>query len=61
MDVVERGVISLGGPNKLCNIPLTSFTSHLNGKTQFKKIGSLGIVSKEKNTIILQESEITQI
>jgi len=43
MDVVEKGVTSLKKANYHWNIPLTSLSNHLNGKTRSKKVGSLGV------------------
>jgi hypothetical protein len=39
MDVVERGDASLRKVAKYWNIPLTSFSNHLNGRTTCRKVG----------------------
>lgn len=44
LDVMKKGVTSLKKANKHWNIPLTSLSNHLNGKTRSRKYGSLGVL-----------------
>jgi hypothetical protein len=44
MDVVENGTISLRRASKEWNIPLTSLSNHLYGKTRTRKFGPIGIL-----------------
>ncbi len=53
MDVVERGVISMRKTNKHWDIPLSSLSNHLNGKTQCRKVGLLGVPTKEEDVIVV--------
>jgi hypothetical protein len=39
MDVVERRSHSLRRANRLWNIPMNSFSNHMNGKTISRKMG----------------------
>jgi hypothetical protein len=51
MDVVERCVTSFKRAYRLFNIPLTSLSNPLNGKTRFQKVDPLGVSSNEKEVI----------
>jgi hypothetical protein len=53
MDVVERGIISLWGADKFWGIPITSFSNHLNGKIESRKIGPLGVLTKEEDEVVV--------
>lgn len=53
MDVVERGVISMRKTNKHWDIPLSSLSNHLNGKTKCRKVGLLGVPTKENDVIVV--------
>jgi hypothetical protein len=35
------------------NIPMNSFSNHLNGKIRFKKMGSEGVVIKEEDAKVI--------
>jgi hypothetical protein len=54
MDAIENGTFSLWKANKAWNIPMSSISNHLNGKTRSKKIEprcrdlSLGLATKAK-------------
>jgi hypothetical protein len=39
MNVIENGTTSLRKASRHWNIPLTSLSNHLYGKTRFKKLG----------------------
>jgi hypothetical protein len=39
MDAIQRGTHPLKRANKSWNIPISSFTNHLNGKTKSRKMG----------------------
>jgi hypothetical protein len=47
MDVIERGTHSLKKVSKSWNIPMSSITNHLNGKTKFKNMGPRGVLIKK--------------
>jgi hypothetical protein len=53
MDVVEICITSLKRASRLFNIPLTSLSNPLNGKTRFSKVGPLGVLSNEKEVIVI--------
>jgi hypothetical protein len=46
MDLVEEGVTSIKGANKIFNVPLISMFNNLNGR-KTKKFGPHGVLSKE--------------
>jgi len=53
MDVAEKNIIFFGGANKFWGIPVTSLSNHLYGKTKSRKIGPLGVLTQEKDEIIV--------
>jgi hypothetical protein len=53
MDVVEGGIISLRKASRHWNIPLTSLSNHVYGKTTFRKLGLVGVLTKEKNQVMV--------
>jgi hypothetical protein len=53
MDVVESNIISLCGANKFWGILVVSLFNHLYGKTKSRKIGPLGVLTQEKDEIIV--------
>jgi hypothetical protein len=53
MDVIENGTHSMKRASKSWNIPMNSFTNHLNGKTKSKKMGPRGVFTKEENAIVI--------
>ncbi len=53
MDVVEHGITSLQRANKFWGIPSTSLSDHLNAKTKNIQIRPLGVLTKEKDEIVL--------
>jgi len=46
MDVVENGTYSLWRAKRAWNIPMSSISYHLNGKTRSKKMGPRGVMSQ---------------
>jgi hypothetical protein len=54
MDVVERGTHSLRRANKLWNIPMSSTTDHLNGKTRFRKMGQRGVLTRKEDVVVIK-------
>jgi len=52
MDIMERGQTSLRKANRLWNIPLTSLSNHLNGKTTTQKMGPACVLIIAKDQII---------
>ncbi len=46
VDVVEQGHISLRKVDTYWNIPLTSLSDNLNGKTRTRKVGLQGVLTK---------------
>jgi hypothetical protein len=65
MDVVERGTHSLKRANKSWNIPMSSLSNHLNGKTRSKKMGPRRVLTNEEDsamitwTLIMQECALS--
>jgi len=53
MDVVEGRLTSMRKTSKHWNIPLSSFSDHLNGNIRKKKVGTLGILIEEKDATII--------
>ncbi len=53
MDVAEKNIIFFGGANKFWGILVTSLSNHLYGKTRSRKIGLLGVLTQEKDDIIV--------
>jgi hypothetical protein len=53
MDVMEIRHTSLRKATKYWNVPLTSLSNHLNGKTKSKKVGSQGVLTKHEDAIIV--------
>jgi hypothetical protein len=49
MDVVEGGIISMRKVSRHWNIPLTSLSSHLYGKTTFRKPRPKGVLIEEED------------
>jgi hypothetical protein len=49
MDEVENGTISLRRASRRWNIPLTSLSNHLYGKTRTRKLGPIGILTLEED------------
>jgi hypothetical protein len=45
MDVVERGDTFFKKATKYWNIPLTSLSDHLNGRTKCRKVGPQGVLT----------------
>jgi hypothetical protein len=54
MDVVERGTRSLRKANKSWNIPMSSLTNHLNGKTIFGNMGPGGVLIEEEDVVVIK-------
>jgi len=53
MDVVEGGITSLRKASRHWNIPLTSLSNHVYGKTTFRKLGLVGVLTKEKDQVMV--------
>jgi hypothetical protein len=53
MDAIEHGITSLLGANKFCDIPLTSFFDHLNGKTISRRIRPPSVLTKEEHQVVV--------
>jgi hypothetical protein len=53
MDIMEKGITSLGGVNRFFKIPLASLFNHLDGKTKSRKVGLYGVFTKEKKAIFV--------
>jgi hypothetical protein len=54
MDDVERGRCSLRKASMSWNILLSSFSDHLNKKTRFRKMGRRGVLTKEKDVVMIK-------
>jgi hypothetical protein len=54
MDVVERETHSLRRANKSWNIPMSSTTDHLNGKTRSRKMGPRGVLTRKKDVVVIK-------
>jgi len=52
MDVVERNIISLWGPNKFWGILIISLFDHLYGKTKNRKIGPPSVLTEKEKVIV---------
>ncbi len=53
MEVVERGMHSLIKASQFWNIPFISLFDHLNGKTRFRKIVYVGVLTDKENVVIV--------
>jgi hypothetical protein len=53
MDVAEKNINFFWGANKFWGIPVISLFNHLYGKTKSRKIGPLGVLTQEKDEIIV--------
>jgi len=53
MDVIENGTFSLQRANKAWNIPMSSISNHLNGKTKSRKMGLGGVLTEEEDAIMM--------
>ncbi len=51
-DVIERGTHSVRKVNNSWDIPMSSITHHLNGKTRFKKMGPKGVLREKKDVVM---------
>lgn len=45
MDAIESGITSLKKASRHLNIPLISLSNHLYGKTTFRKLGPIGVLT----------------
>ncbi len=52
MDVIERGTYSIMKANKSLNIQMSSLFDHLNEKSKSKKMGLIGVLTKEDVVVI---------
>jgi hypothetical protein len=53
MDAIERGTCFLRRANKHWNIPLSSFSNHINRKTSSMMMGLGGMFTKGKDVIMI--------
>jgi hypothetical protein len=53
MNVVEKGTISLRKASRHWNIPLTSLFNHLYGKTRFKKVRPIVVLTTKENQVVV--------
>jgi len=53
-DVVEKWIHSLRRANRAWNIPLSSFSNHLNGKTKSRKMGPKGVLIAKKGAKVMK-------
>jgi hypothetical protein len=53
MDVIEGGIISLRKASRHWNIPLPSLSDHVYGKTTFRKLGIICVLTKEKDQVMV--------
>jgi hypothetical protein len=53
MDAIENGTTSLRKASRHWNIPLTSLSNHLYGKTRFKKHGPKGLLAIEEDQVAI--------
>jgi len=53
MEVIKKGSHSLKKANQSWNIPLTSLSNHLNGKTRSKKMGPTNVLIEEEDVVIV--------
>ncbi len=53
MDVVENGTYSLWRAKRAWNIPMSSISYHLNGKTISKKMGPRGVPTEEEDVAMI--------
>jgi hypothetical protein len=53
MEVVERRTHSLKKPSQFWNIPFISLFDHINGKTRFKKMIYVGVLTDKENEVIV--------
>jgi len=49
MDAIQNGTTSLRKANKHWNIPLTSLSNHLYGKTRFRKLEPINMLTIEED------------
>jgi len=54
MDVVEKWIHSLRRANRAWNIPLSSLSNHLNGKTKSIKMGPRGVLIAKKGAKVIK-------
>jgi hypothetical protein len=53
MDVVENGTYSLRRASRAWNIPMSYILDHLNGKTRSRKMGPKGVLTEEKDVVVI--------
>jgi hypothetical protein len=53
MEAIEKGTHSLKKASRFWNIPLNSFSIHLNGKTRSNKMGPTSVLTKEEDVTII--------
>ncbi len=53
MDVVEGRITSLRKASRHWNILLTSLSDHVYGKTIFRKLGLVGVLTKEEDQVMV--------
>jgi hypothetical protein len=53
MEVIKKGTHSLKKANWFWNIPFTSLSDHLNGKTRSKKKGPTSVLVEEEDGVVV--------
>ncbi len=53
MHAIESKIASLKKASKNWNIPFTFLSSHLGGKIRNRKLGFIGVLTKEKYKVII--------
>jgi hypothetical protein len=53
MDTIENGTTSLRKENRHWNIPLTSLSYHLYGKTRSRKLGPGGMLIVKEDQVVI--------
>jgi hypothetical protein len=53
MDAIENGTFSLCKASRAWNIPMSSISNHLNGKTISRKMVPRGVLIEEKDAIMI--------
>ncbi len=53
VDAIEKRTHSLRSTKKSWNIPMNSFSDHLNGKTKSRKMGPRGVLIEKKDSEVI--------
>jgi hypothetical protein len=52
METIEQDIYSLQGASWIFHIFLNFFSDHLNGRTWSKKMGPLGVLTREEDVVV---------